>query len=511
MTGDAEPLLRLDGIGKSYSGVWVLRDVGFTVARGEVVALMGENGAGKSTLKNILCGLVAPDAGSITFAGRQHARLTTRETAALGIAAIHQELSLFPNLSVAENVHMGLGALPVRRGLVDEAAMQREAVRLLSDFFEGGLDPAQPVERLSLAERQLVEVAKALHRASSMLIFDEPTTSLSLPERQRLFGVVRSLRARGYALIYITHFMEEVYELADRIVVLRDGRMVGTGTPADTDEQRLSSLMVGRELSRIDADLASSHQGAHSGGGAGPILAVRGLADGRALHGVSFDLRPGEILGLGGLMGAGRSEVAEAIFGIRPAQGSVEVRGEKFERRTPAAAKAHGIALVSEDRRADQIFSGRSVRENLTSAVLERLHAGAGFLSRTRQRRQAAQLVQEYGIRLPGLDAPMVSLSGGNQQKCVIARWLATEPAICILDEPTKGIDVKAKAEIHALIGRLAASGLGVLLISSDLPELLALSHRILVMHKGRVVGELGRAEFDPNTVVQMASTGRPR
>lgn len=503
-------LLRLEQVGKAYSGIWVVRDVSFSVATGEVVALMGENGAGKSTLKNILCGLVAPDAGSISFRDKTYSRLTVDVAGANGIAAIHQELSLFPNLSIAENIHMGVGTLPKRHGLVDNAAMNRDAVALLRDLFDRAVDPAQPVERLSLAERQLVEVAKALHRASSMLIFDEPTTSLSLPERRRLFDVVRRLRAQGYALVYITHFMEEVYELADRIVVLRDGRMVGTGTPAEIDQKQLSNLMVGRELAGIDANLASVGRGRDASSAAETILRVHNMSDGRALHGVSFELCRGEILGLAGLMGAGRSEVAEAIFGIRAAQGTVEIRGKPFEQRRPEAAKARGIAMVSEDRRADQVFSGRSVRENLTSAILARLRRRGGLLSTGRQRRRAGELVREYGIRVPGLEAPMVALSGGNQQKCVIARWLATQPQICILDEPTKGIDVKAKAEIHALVGRLAAAGLGVLLISSDLPELLALSHRILVMHKGRIVGELEQAPFDPNTVVQMASTGRP-
>ena len=502
------PLISLDGVGKSYSGVWVLRDASFSVSRGEVVALMGENGAGKSTLKNILCGLVAPDAGSIVFQGKTYPRLTTQDVRAMGIAAIHQELSLFPNLSVAENVHMGVGALPTRLGLVDGTAMGQETVRLLSDFFETAVNPHQPVERLSLGERQLVEVAKALHRASSMLIFDEPTTSLSLPERRRLFDVVRSLRARGYALIYITHFMEEVYELADRIVVLRDGRMVGSGTPQTLGRKQLTGLMVGRELAEIDTTLASAQQAAAQRATPEVILRVRDIADGGLLRGVTFDLHAGEILGLGGLMGAGRSEVAEAIFGINQAEGTVEIRGEKFEHRTPETAKARGLALVSEDRRADQIFPGRSVRENLTATILDTLKAGLGFLSPSRQRTQAAALARDYGVRHPGLEASMVALSGGNQQKCVIGRWLATQPAIYIMDEPTKGIDVGAKAEIHRLVARLAAEGMAVLLISSDLPELLALSHRILVMHKGRIVGELDHTQFDPVTVVHMASTG---
>jgi inositol transport system ATP-binding protein len=502
-------LISLKGVGKSYSGVWVLKDASFSVLRGEIVALVGENGAGKSTLKNILCGLVAPDVGSLAVAGKDYPRLTTQDASLIGIAAIHQELSLFPNLSIAENVHMGVGRLPSRFGLVDRAAMADETLRLLSDFFETPLDPNLPVERLSLGERQMVEVAKALHRASTMLILDEPTTSLSLPERRRLFDVARRLRQRGYALIYITHFMEEIYELADRIVVLRDGRVVGTGTPRQISQTQLTSLMAGRELAEIDADLASEQRAAASRAAAAAVrMRVRDLSDSGLLRGVTFELHAGEILGLGGLMGAGRSEVAEAIFGIHPADGAIEIDGQLFDHRTPATAQARGLALVSEDRRADQIFAGRSVRENLTSTILDSLTQAAGYLSSARQQDRAMAMTREYGIRHPGLEAPMIALSGGNQQKCVIARWLAGQPAIIILDEPTKGIDVGAKAEIHRLISRLAAAGRSVLLISSDLPELLALSHRILVMHKGRIVGGLKREQFDPATIVHMASTG---
>jgi ABC-type sugar transport system ATPase subunit len=504
-----QPLISLNAVGKSYSGAWVVKDATFSVCRGEIVALVGENGAGKSTLKNILCGLVSPDTGTLVIDGVEYARLTPQDARSIGIAAIHQELSLFPNLSVAENVHMGVGGLRLRFGLIDRAAMARETLSLLREFFETPLDPDLPVERLSLGERQLVEVAKALRGASTMVILDEPTTSLSLPERRRLFDAARRLRERGYALIYITHFMEEIYELADRIVVLRDGRVVGSGTPQEIDEARLTTLMVGRELAELDAGLAAERDAAAVKAKETPVtLKVSDLRDSRMLNGVSFELHAGEILGVGGLMGAGRSQVAEAIFGLHPAMGGVEIRGRSFKRRTPSEALARGVALVSEDRRADQIFPGRSVHENLTSTILSSLSQAAGYLSHRRQRDRARAMASEYGVRYPGLDAPMVALSGGNQQKCVIARWLAGQPAVIILDEPTKGIDVGAKAEIHRLIGKLAAAGLSVLLISSDLPELMALSHRILVMHKGRLVGGLERAQFSPTAIVRMASTG---
>ncbi|MBX3566468.1 MAG: sugar ABC transporter ATP-binding protein [Rhizobiaceae bacterium] len=504
-----EPLITLDGVGKSFAGVRVLRNVSFSLRRGELVALVGENGAGKSTLKNILCGLLAPDEGTITVNGKAQSRITPDDARELGIAAIHQELSLFPNLSIAENIHMGVGSFPTGLGLLDRRSMKTKTRDLLGGFFEREIDPDEPVERLSLGERQLVEVGKALHRASAMLILDEPTTSLSLPERQRLFEVTRQLRTRGYALIYITHFMEEVYELADRIVVLRDGQMVGSGTPSEIDEKSLTKLMVGRELAEVDTELADSYLRASRAGPREPVLKVRDLSDDKLLNGVDLDLAPGEILGLAGLMGSGRSEVAQAIFGISEAQGVVEIAGERFESRTPQTAKAKGIALVSEDRRADQVFAGRSVRENLTSAIIDKLAAATGLLRPASQRTHAAEMAGAYAVRHPGLEAPIVSLSGGNQQKCIIARWLATEPRICILDEPTKGIDVGAKAEIHRLVAQLAEKGLGVLLISSDLPELLALSHRVLVMHKGHVVGGLERGEFSPAAILRMASTGK--
>ena len=504
-----EPLITLSGIGKSYAQINVLKDVSFSVGRGEILALVGENGAGKSTLKNILCGLAAPDIGKITVNGRDYSQITPQDARSIGIAAIHQELSLFPNLTIAENVHMGVGGLPLRFGLLDREAMKRETHDLLGEFFESPVDPNLAVERLSLGERQLVEVAKALRGASSMVILDEPTTSLSLPERHRLFAVARRLRDRGYALIYITHFMEEIYELADKIVVLRDGCIVGEGTPEEIDEQHLTKLMVGRELEEIDIGLAAQRDAAALESKSAPVvLRVRDLNDSKMLNGVSFDLRAGEILGLGGLMGAGRSQVAEAIFGLNAAAGSVEIDGAIFEGRTPATAMGRGLALVSEDRRADQIFPGRSVRENLTSTVLGSIARIGGYLSSNLQSRQASVMAEELGVRHPGLEAAMVALSGGNQQKCVIARWLAGNPSVLILDEPTKGIDVGAKAEIHRLIGTLAGNGLCVLLISSDLPELLALSHRILVMHKGRLVGGLDRPQFNPTKIVHMASTG---
>jgi ABC-type sugar transport system ATPase subunit len=350
----------------------------------------------------------------------------------------------------------------------------------------------------------MVEIAKAIHHSSSLLILDEPTTCLSLPERERLFAAVTRLRGQGYAIIYITHFMEEVYELGDRIVVLRDGRVVGTGTRAEIPQERLTRLMVGRDLAVMTALPEALHTDA-------PIVleAVR-LSDGATVRDVSFQLRAGEILGIAGLMGAGRSEIAEILLGLRHADGSVVLRGEPFTGRSPSAAMARGLVLVSEDRRRDQAFLTRAVRENLTATVLRRLARDRlGRLDLERERADAANAAAAFRVQHAGLESFLLSLSGGNQQKAIIARWLQTDPLVCVLDEPTKGVDIGARAEMHRLIRERAEAGVAFLLISSDLPELMGLAHRLLVVHKGRIVGELSRAEAEPHRVLAMASTGR--
>lgn len=494
-------LLQVSGIGKHFAGVWVLRDLHFAVGRGEIVILVGENGAGKSTVKNILSGLLEPDGGEIVFAGERFQRLGSSDAGRLGIGTIHQELSLFGNLSVAENVF--IGDLPRSRGLVERRRMHEDARSVLKHELGADIDVRAKVDSLSLGERQLVEIAKAIIRSSSLLILDEPTTCLSLPERQRLFAVVRRLKARGYGIIYVTHFMEEVYELADRIVVLRDGVMVGCGTPREIALPELTRLMVGREL----------------GEGSGPppgladapvVLKVDGLDDGQSIRDVSFELRAGEILGLAGLLGAGRSEIAEALVGLRPARGRIELNGRTFDARSPRAARQHGMVLVSEDRRRDQAFLIRPVRENLTVQLIDRIAGGAlGWLRPAAERPCVKQMVGRYGVHHPGLEEPMAALSGGNQQKAVIARWFETAPRVCILDEPTKGVDIGAREAVHRLVFELAARGVAMLLISSDLPELLALSHRILVLHKGGAAARFERADATPAAILACASTGR--
>lgn len=352
----------------------------------------------------------------------------------------------------------------------------------------------------------MVEIAKAIHRSSSLLILDEPTTCLSLPERQRLFGVVHRLRASGYGILYITHFLEEVYELADRIVVLRDGFIAAQGAVSEITVEHLTRAMVGREQAEMlvgPAPLAADQP---------IILKVEKLSDRDLVRDVSFELRRGEILGLAGLMGAGRSEMAEILVGLRAGTGTIVLDGKPFHQRSPRSALEHGMVLVSEDRRKDQAFLGRSVKENITASSLPKLVGGAlGWLNAERERLLGERIVREFAVQPPRLDIAMVSLSGGNQQKAIIGKWLGHGPKLCVLDEPTKGVDIGARAAVHQLIVDLASKGVAFILISSDLPEIVALAHRVIVLHKGHHAGTLERAQLEPSRIVHMASVGRDR
>jgi ribose transport system ATP-binding protein len=497
-----QPLLRVVGVSKRFTGVPVLQDVSFSVARGEILMLVGKNGAGKSTLKNILSGLVAPDAGQVHLAGRVATRLSAADADRFGIGTIHQELSLFENLSVAENIH--LPHLPQRLGRVDRRKMEAQARSVLHDRLGAAIDPWTQVEELSLGERQMVEIAKAIHRSSSLLILDEPTTCLSLQERTRLFQAVRRLREQGYAIIYITHFLEEVYELGDQIVVLRDGQVVGIGTVAEMPQERLTRLMVGLDLAAMTAAPAPVAADAPV------VLDVEQLTDGATIWDVSFRIHAGEILGLAGLRGAGRSEVAETLLGLRRGQGTIRLGGYPFNERSPRAAMERGLVLVSEDRRRDQAFLSRPLRENLSAPLLSRLAGGLpGLLRLDREREYASRTTAAFHVNHPGLEALMVALSGGNQQKAIIGRWLQSDPLVCILDEPSRGVDIGARAEMHRLIRERAAAGMAFLLISSDLPELIGLAHRVLVLHKGRIAGEMPSARAQQHRILSLASMGR--
>jgi ABC-type sugar transport system ATPase subunit len=488
------PLLRATRLTKAFAGTVVVDAVDLEVQAGQVVAVVGENGAGKSTLKNMLCGLLSPDTGVIELEGKPIAHF---RGVGLGIAAVHQEFSLFGGLSVAENVCMS--DLPGSKPLVNWREVHAVA-RQYMDSIGAHIDLDAPVETLSTGEQQLVEIAKALRQASRLLILDEPTASLTEPERERLFAVIRTLRERGLGIIFISHFIDEVYEIADAIAVLRDGRCVAQRPSATLPRRELEELMVGRPVSERQLDIGIP--------GTDIALRVEHLTSEPAFTDVSFELHQGEILGWSGLMGAGRTEVVEAVYGLRPAEGRVWVGDRLVHHRSPAALKRLGVAFVPEDRRRYGLFDNRMVRENLTAALIAQLVRrwlpGFGFQG---EKEQADASVKDLHIVHPGLEAPVRLLSGGNQQKALLGRWLAIAPRVCIFDEPTRGVDIGAKEEIHARIARLACAGTAVLLVSSDLPELLQLAHRIIVLRKGRVAAEFRRAEFDVRAIIERSAS----
>ncbi len=499
------PWLELAGITKSFGAVQALRGVSFDLYPGEVHALLGENGAGKSTLIKIVTGALQPDGGTIALGGQSVMPLNPSRAHASGVACIYQQPALFPDLSVAENLALRWEPVaPFRR--IDWRA-RRERAQALLRRVGTELDPDTEVRALSMPEQQLVEIAAAVGAGARVVIMDEPTASLTRREQERLFAVVRELRAGGTGIIYISHRLEEIFALADRVTVLRDGASVGTRqvrpisprssgeTPAADEsgeflsETTLIQMMVGREV-RLERCARQRIPGE-------PVLSVRRLHCRRSgIHTIDFEVRSGEILGFAGLVGAGRTELARTLFGITPADhGEILLRGEKVSVTSPAAAVALGLAYVPEDRRRHGVIQEMSVAANISLALHRRLFPGT-WLRRGAERRLAERMVAQFAIKVTGVDTPVSSLSGGNQQKVALARWLATEPSVLILDEPTQGVDVGAKAEIHRWIRDQADAGLAVILISSDLPEVLALSDRLLVMRGGTVVAEFpGGAE----------------
>ena len=489
-------LLRAEGLCKRFPGVAALDGVDFAVTSGEVHVLLGENGAGKSTLIKTLCGVHRPDAGRILLDGRPVRLHDAHDAQRRGIAAIHQELNLVPRLTVAENVL--LGRQPRRLGLVDRPRMRREAAEVLARVGVTA-SPDTPVAELGIAQRQLVEIAKALSLRARVLIMDEPTAVLTAAEAERLFTLVRTLRADGVGVVFITHHLEEIPALGDRVTVLRDGRSVGT-VPADTPPAELVRLMVGRSIDqqyprrptppRPDAEV---------------LLRVSCLSRAGDFTGVDLTVRAGEVVGLAGLVGAGRTEVARAVFGVdRYDTGTVEVCGRRLPGGDVRAAMAAGLGLVPEDRKGQGLLPDASVQDNLGLVTL-RAATRAGLVDRAAQRRAAARMARDLALRMTGLDQPVRTLSGGNQQKVVIGRWLLADSRVLILDEPTRGVDVGAKVEIYRLVNRLTEAGRGVLLISSDLPEVLGISDRIVVMAQGRVTGELPARQATQDAVMALA------
>jgi rhamnose transport system ATP-binding protein len=488
----ARPFISLAGMSKSFVGVKVLKDVSFDVRQGEVHALLGENGAGKSTLIKMMAGLYKPDAGTITVDGREVKFSATADASAMGIATVYQELLLFPDLTVAENVF--LGHYPrSRAGWIDWNEVRRRTSDLLEQLDTHDLDVDAKVMTLSVAQRQRVEIAKALSKNARILIMDEPTASLVESDVQRLMAVVRQLRDRGVGIVYVSHRMSEIFALADRVTVLRDGAHVGTHDIGDVDERKLVSMMVGRPIDSLfpkaDATIGET------------VLEVKNLNHGRHVQDISFSLRRGEILGIAGLVGSGRTELALTLFGMTPAtSGEIVLDGAPVRIASPRQGRELGIAYVPEDRGMQGLVRPMAIRKNVSMATIEKVSAGI-FIRAKEEAARALAAVGQFGIRCRNVEQPVGELSGGNQQKVVIAKWLETNPKVLILDEPTRGVDVGAKAEIHMVMGELVKRGLAILMISSELPEVLGMSDRILVMSGGRITAEIDRADATPERV----------
>jgi ribose transport system ATP-binding protein len=515
------------GITKRFAGVTALRNVSLTARAGEVLALMGENGAGKSTLMKILGGVQPADAGEVRIDGRLVDLEGVRSAKSLGIALIHQELMLAPNLDIAANIFLG-GEGTAMLAPLPRGEMNRKAARLLARV---GLDapPTTPVGALTVGQRQMVEIARALSAAARIIVMDEPTSSLSAQESARLFEVIRQLRRDGVGIIYISHRMEEVQLLADRVTVLRDGRYVGDLPRQEATTDKIVALMVGRELSgdyfpkrtattpttattttEKTTEKTSGHPWETATSGGGPLLEVKDLLVPGAPAGVSFQLRRGEILGFAGLVGAGRTELVETIFGVTPARGgTMTLAGSPFAPRRPRDAIRRGVCLAPEDRKRHGLVLPMSVVEN-SSLPSVGGYSRWGWLDRTIERRVAKTEVARLAIKTSSIDTKVVTLSGGNQQKVVLGKWLAMGPKLLILDEPTRGIDVGARAEIYRQMAALAAEGVAILMVSSDLEEVIGMSDRVVVMRERRVAGVLDRAAFSQERIGALMTGARP-
>jgi len=496
----------MNGISKRFPGVIALNEVSLDVFAGECVALVGENGAGKSTLMKVLSGVYAPDEGTIELDGRPVTLLNPRQAQELGISIIYQEFNLMPNMTVAENVF--IGREPATKGFVRRGEMQRATQDLL-DQLNVSLPPKATVRDLSVAEQQMVEIAKALSFHAKIVIMDEPTSALTDTEVDALLEIVRGLKKQGLGVIFITHRLEEVSQIADRVTVLRDGENAGTLPIAEATPEKIVQMMVGRDMGELfrkdetevspDAPFALEVRHLNRVGSRQDATAI-------TLTDVSFGVRAGEIVGLAGLVGSGRTEVARSIFGADPFEsGEILVHGKPVAVTSPKDAIDLGVGLVPEDRKKQGLVLGLSVKENISLASLKSL-VRFGFVRGGEERERASEFVDALRIRTPGLDQKVINLSGGNQQKVVLSKWLSLEPGILIVDEPTRGIDIGAKAEVHSLLNDLAKQGVAILMISSELPEVLAMSDRILVMRQGRIAGELSRGQATQERIMAMAT-----
>jgi rhamnose transport system ATP-binding protein len=488
------PVLEIRGVAKRFDATQALHDVSLALHAGEIHALLGENGAGKSTLIKIITGVHQPDRGEMLLAGRPVTIRSAAEAQRLGVAAIYQEPLLFPDLNVAENIfisHQDRGAV------VDWRQMFHDAERILAELGVA-LDVRNPARGLTLAAQQSVEIAKAISRNVRILIMDEPTASLSAHEVQELFKLVRDLKRQGVAILFVSHRMEEVFEIADKVTVFRDGRLISTRARLEATPQRAIADMVGREIDLTKARTSAARNDL--------VLGVTNLSRRGAFEGVTFDLHRGEVLGFAGLIGAGRTDVGLALFGIAPAtSGTILLEGKPVTVRSPREGMNLGIAYVSEDRRQLGLVLPMAIFANITLPVLRRYLNRLGLVRTGLERRTADDFRTRLAIRAPSVDLEVAKLSGGNQQKVMLSKWLNTNPSVLILDEPTRGVDVGSKAEVHAIVAQLAAEGIGVIVISSDLPEVLVLSDRVMVMREGRQMAILDRAEANEETVMTAA------
>ena len=492
---DGQLLLEMRGITKRFPGVLALSDVDFDVRRGEVHVLVGENGAGKSTLMKILAGVYQRDAGEVIFQGQPVNFTTPRQAQDAGIVTIYQELNQVPYLSITENIFLGS---EIQRGIALNWSAMHEQARQLLGKLHLDIDPRTLVNQLGVAQQQMVEVAKALHHKASLIIMDEPTSSLSIREINDLFAIVRELRSHGASVIYISHHLEETFEVADRTTVLRDGRRIATQPASELNVDKLIRLMVGRDLSE-KFPKEQIARGAE-------MLRVEGLSQAPRLQDISFTAYAGEVLGIAGLVGAGRTELVRAIFGADPIDGGkVYVAGKPAKIGSPQDAVRYGIGLLTEDRKQQGLCLQLNVRENITLSILGRLTRGL-TTDRHKETLLAERFINNMAIKASSQDQLAINLSGGTQQKVVLSKWLATEPKVLIFDEPTRGIDVGAKVEIYRMINELAQEGVAILMVSSELPEILGMSDRILVIGGGRVRGFLTREEANEERIMELAT-----
>jgi galactofuranose transport system ATP-binding protein len=499
------PILEAREVTKRFPGVLALDGVSFQLSPGEVHALVGENGAGKSTLIKVLTGVYQPDEGQVFFRGEEVSFASPRDSQAAGISTIYQEINLIPMRSVAQNVFLGREPRS-RLGLLNTDRMNREAAQILERYGIHA-DVTAPLHSLGLGTQQMVAIARAVSLDARVVIMDEPTSSLEAREVETLFRVVRQLRDEDVGVVYVSHHLDELYEICERVTVLRDGKLVHTGDLSDLSKLQLIATMLGRELAEVERQATSF--GEHDQVAEEPVLRASGLTRRHLLHGVSLDVRPGEVVGLAGLLGAGRSETAKAIFGAQPIDsGEVKVGGKEVKTGSPPSAIKAGIAFLPEDRKSEGIIPGLSVRENIVAAAMPRL-SRAGLVSEKAQNELVERFMQRLEIKASSPDQLAGELSGGNQQKVLLARWLCLNPKVLILDEPTRGIDVGAKAEVQHLIDELAEDGLGVIMISSEIDEMVEGSDRVVVLRNGAVAGTLSGDDISEDNLMEMLAEGK--